>query len=164
MKSALFHKFFFPSITKRYLVRLVLVAAVSYLFFTYLLIPLNIRGKSMEPNYHDGSFTFCWRLRYAFSTPARFDVVTVRFSGTRLMLLKRVIALEGEIVEFRRGQLYINGAMVDEPHVQYQSDWELAPRTVSLGHVYVIGDNRGASMDLHQFGEVSLNRISGGVL
>ena len=159
-----FRKFFFPSITKRYLVRLILVALGSYFLFGYLLIPLSIQGKSMEPSYHDGSFTFCWRLRYAFSSPVRFDVVTVRFSGTKVMLLKRVVGLQGETIEFRKGRLYVNGSMVEEPYVRYQSDWVLEPRKVSPGHVYVVGDNRGTSMDRHQFGEVNLNRIAGGVL
>lgn len=98
------------------------------------------------------------------SPPKRADVVAIRFSGTRVMLLKRVIAVEGETLEFRKGLLYINGLHTLEPYVRHQSDWNLTPRTVAPGHVYVIGDNRGMSMDSHQFGEVSMLRIVGGVL
>lgn len=117
----------------------------------------------MEPTYQDGTFGFCWRLSYFMSPPERFDVVAVRFSGTRVMLLKRVIALEGETIEFRKGQLYINDQHTAEPHVHNQSKWDLKPRTVAPGNVYVVGDNRAISMDRQQFGEVSLRRIAGGV-
>lgn len=146
------------------MLRLIAVGVTAYLLFGYLLIPLHIQGKSMEPTYQDRSFGFCWRLRYAFSSPKPFDVVAVRFSGTRVMLLKRVIAVEGETIEFRQGVLYINGHRTPEPYVRHQSEWDLAPRTVAPGHVYVIGDNRGISMDRHQFGEVRLLRVAGGVL
>lgn len=79
------------------------------------------------------------------------------------MLLKRIVALEGETVEFKKGLLYVNGKVTHEPYVHYRSDWELPPRTISSGHVYVVGDNRGTSMARHQFGEVTMNRIVGGV-
>jgi len=80
------------------------------------------------------------------------------------MLLKRVVALQGETVEFRVGKLYVNGNLLEEPYVIHQSNWELTPRTIAPGHVYVIGDNRGTSMARHRFGQVNMNRIVGGVL
>lgn len=156
-------RFFFPTLNKNYLIRLVLVGIVCYLIFGHLLIPLRIQGQSMEPTYRDGSFSFCWRLQYLFSPPERFDVVTVRFTGRRVMLLKRIIALPGETVAFRQGLLYVNGIQVEEPYVHYRSDWNLAPRKVAPGHVYVVGDNRGTSMTRHRFGQVVMDRIVGGV-
>jgi signal peptidase I len=164
MPPTLLRKFFLPSISKRFFIRLAIVTLASYLLFGYVLIPLRIQGKSMEPTYQDGSFGFCWRLQYFFTQPGRFDVVAVRFAGTGVMLLKRIIALQGETLEFREGLLYVNGNLVAEPHVQQRSDWNLPARTVRLGHVYVVGDNREAPMDHHRFGEVSLNRIAGGVI
>lgn len=91
-------------------------------------------------------------------------MVTVRFSGRRVMLLKRIVALPGETVEFRKGLLYVDGKVVEEPYVRNRSDWELLPRTIAPGHVYVVGDNRGTSMARHQFGEINIKRIVGGVV
>jgi signal peptidase I len=164
MSPSPIHRFFFPSLNKRYFVRLLFIALVCYLIFGHLLIPLRIQGSSMDPAYRDNSFAFCWRLQYLFTPPERFDVVTVRYSGRKVMLLKRVVALPGETVEFRNGFLYVNGNLIEEPYVRHRSDWELPPRTVSPGHVYVVGDNRGTSMASHRFGEVTVNRIVGGVL
>lgn len=141
-----------------------LVAVVSYLIFGYLLIPLRIQGQSMEPTYQDGRFAFCWRPMYIFSSPKRFDIVTVRYAGRRVMLLKRIIGLPGETVAFRRGDLYINGQQVAEPYVKYHSPWNLKPRRVAPGNVYIVGDNRGTSMKRHRFGQVSIHRIVGGVI
>lgn len=80
------------------------------------------------------------------------------------MLLKRVIALQGETVEFREGKLYVDGNLIEEPYVIHGSDWKLTPRTIAPGHVYVVGDNRGTSMARHRFGQVNMDRIVGGVL
>jgi len=80
------------------------------------------------------------------------------------MLLKRVVALPGETVEFREGELYVDGNLIEEPYVHHRSNWELPPRTVAPGHIYVVGDNRGTPMVRHKFGEINMNRIVGGVL
>lgn len=164
MSSNPVRRFFFPALNKRYFIRLTLLGLACYVIFGHLLIPLRIQGMSMEPTYHDRSFAFCWRLQYLFSAPKRFDVVTLRFAGRRVMLLKRIVALEGETVEFRKGLLYVNGNLTSEPYVHHLSDWQLPPRTIAPGHVYVVGDNRGTSMARHQFGEINMKRIVGGVI
>ncbi|MBU1233510.1 MAG: signal peptidase I [Proteobacteria bacterium] len=164
MSSPIIRRFFFPSLTRRYLLRLVVLGLTCYLIFGYLLIPLRIQGHSMEPTYRDGAFAFCWRPQYLFSPVQRFDVVTVRFTGRSVMLLKRIIALPGETVEFRQGKLFVNGNQIKEPYVHHHSDWNLAMRTIDPGHVYVVGDNRGTPMARHRFGQVRMNRIVGGVV
>ena len=156
--------FFFPSLTPKFLARLVLVAACAYGVFGYLLLPLRISGRSMEPTYHTNRVNFCWRLRYAFSEPRRSDVVIVRFAGKRVMLLKRVVAMAGETVEFRSGTLFVNGSAMSEPYVKYPCNWNLEPRTVGKGCVYVIGDNRSVPIEEAVFGEAQLKRIMGGTL
>ncbi len=118
----------------------------------------------MEPTYHNGGINFCWRLRYLFSGPNRHDVVVVRFAGSKVMLLKRVVALEGERVEFRDGKLLVNGKAIDEPYVRYPCNWNLSPRQVEKGHVYVIGDNRSTPIENHYFGQASVKRVVGAPL
>ncbi len=80
------------------------------------------------------------------------------------MLLKRVVALEGETVEFRKGALFVDGEEIDEPYVQRRGGWYLPPRQVKRGNVYVVGDNRGVPMKEHTFGQTSADRIVGAPL
>jgi signal peptidase I len=115
----------------------------------------------MEPTYRNGGFNFCWRLQYIFSEPKRHDVVVVRFAGNRVMLLKRVVAVEGEWVEFRNGKLFVEGKEIDEPYVRYPCDWNLPPRQVKENFVYVVGDNRNVPIENHAFGQTSIDRITG---
>lgn len=88
-------------------------------------------------------------------------MVAVRFAGNRVMLLKRVVALEGEQVEFRNGKLLVNGEELREPYVHYPCNWNLPPREVERECVYVVGDNRQMPIENHYFGQTSVKRIIG---
>jgi signal peptidase I len=154
-------KFLFPDLSARLLVRAFLVGISAFLLFGYIIIPFSVKGRSMEPTYKDGSFNFCFTPYTLFSKPEKQDVVVIRLAGKKVMLLKRVVATENEIVEFRDGFLFVNGRMVVEPYVRYSSGWNLAPRKVGKNNVYVIGDHRGVSIERHQFGQTSVNRIVG---
>jgi signal peptidase I len=157
-------RFVLPSLTPKFLIRISLVALFAYLFFGHVCIPLRIHGRSMEPTYGHGGINFCWRVKFLFSEPQRHDVVAVRLAGKKVMLLKRVVAVAGEEVEFRGGVLWVDGKKMAEPYVQYPCDWNLSPRRVDEGHVYVVGDNRSVPMEEHDFGQVSVERILGGPL
>ena len=154
-------QFFFPSLTPIFLIRVFLVSLCAYLLFGFLCIPFTIQGISMEPTYPDGGVNFCWRLRYLFSEPKRHDVVAVRFASSRVMLLKRVVAREGEQVEFRAGRLYVDGKGVEEPYVRFPCNWNLPTRRVEKDCVYVVGDNRSMPIEGHHFGQTSKIRIIG---
>lgn len=151
------------SMIPKKILRLLFISLGAYIFFSTVLLPLRIDGLSMEPTFKDGGFTFCWRQKYLFSTPARGDVVAIRFAGRKVVLLKRIVALEGETVSFREGLLFVNGKPIEEPYVQHRLPWDLPPRRVRPNKVYVVGDNRGVPMDNHYFGQVAVNRIIGGV-
>ena len=80
------------------------------------------------------------------------------------MLLKRIVALEGELLEFRDGKLFVNGRRIDEPYVHLPCDWILPPRVVERGSVYVVGDNRSMPIESHYLGQTSIQRIVGAPL
>jgi signal peptidase I len=164
MKEGPLFRFLFPVFSRRLLLRLLLIGLAAYLFFGYLCIPIILRGKSMEPTYLDGSVNFCWRLRYLFRGPGRNDVVIIRLAGERVMLMKRVVALEGDWVEFRNGNLFVNNRKMDESFVPSRESWNLDPRQVKRGCIYVVGDNRRTSIDQHNFGQTSLRRVIGAPL
>ena len=118
----------------------------------------------MEPTYHNGSFNFCCRIPYFFHPPKVGDVVMIRMSGNRIMYMKRVVALAGDMVSFQNGYLYVNGKVRPEIYVTMACDWNLPPRKVKPDHVYVVGDNRGMPIENQVFGQVPISRIVGKAL
>jgi len=156
--------FLFPELNRKLFIRSAIVAMVAFVVFKFILIPFRISGFSMVPTYHNGDVNFCFTMKYFFSAPQKTDIVTVRFAGNRVMLLKRIIATEGETVEFRDGYLYVSGTKISEPYVTDRQKWNLSPRTVKKDRVYVVGDNRNVPMKRHHFGQTSINRIVGAPL
>ena len=91
-------------------------------------------------------------------------MVVVRYAGNRVMLLKRIVALEGEHIEFRDGKLFVDEQIKEEPYIEYPHNWNLPPREVEKGNVYLVGDNRNVPMERHDFGQTSTLRIIGAPL
>ena len=153
--------FLFPSLSPAFLLRVLIVAASTYLFFGFVCTPFVIRGQSMEPSYRDGGFNFIWKAKYWFSKPSKGDVVAVRLAGNRVVYLKRVVAVAGERVAFRDGTLLVQDRPVVEPYVQGPCGWNLPEREVEPGQVYLVGDNRSMPMEEHDFGQTSVARVQG---
>ena len=154
-------KFMFPSLNRKFFTRIMIVAAMAYIIFSHIMMPLRIQGFSMEPTYQNGRVNFCFMLWDWFEKPERGDVVFIRFAGRKVMLLKRIIAFEGETVEFRDGVLFLNGNKLYEPYIRLPCNWNMESKKVDINHLYVIGDNRSVPMDEHDFGQVSVQRIEG---
>ena len=115
----------------------------------------------MMPTYPALGFNFCWKPGFWFSHPHRGQVVIARYLGEDVMLLKRVVALAGDTVEFREGKLLVNGVPVKEPYVKSGCNWDLPLRRIDEGCVYLVGDNRGMPIEQHKFGEISGKRVIG---
>ncbi|MFN0068711.1 MAG: signal peptidase I [Limisphaerales bacterium] len=144
---------------------LVLVAAVV-VAFKFILLPIRVSGESMAPTHRDGQVNFIHRRAYQGGhTPQRGDVVAIRTSGTRVLFLKRVIALPGEETAIVGGQVIINRRPLFEPYLNRPIEaWNLPPRELGPDEYLVIGDNRSMPQELHAFGVVRRERIVGKAL
>lgn len=152
--------------------RLVVVVVVILLLRAYVLLPIRVDGPSMQPSYREHSINIVNRLAYLRSEPQRGDVVAIRysgvsrFSGKSIMLMKRIVGLPGETVEWVEGKLLINGRPLDEPYVKKRCFWDFKPNHWQLGddEYYVVGDNRAMAYEDHVQGAARRERIVGKVM
>ncbi len=126
------------------LITCLFICLVTYGLSRWVLSPVKICGDSMTPNYGDGQPNYINRLAYLSTPPRRGDVVGVRFGSE--FLLKRVIGLPGERVEFRRDVVVINGQPLDEPYPVRPLLWRLPAVQLGPNDYWVMGDNRINSM------------------
>jgi len=135
---------------------------IAVLINLFLAQATRVYGSSMEPNLHTDQRLVVEKLSYRLHEPRRGDVVVLRLPerGPEL-LIKRVVALPGETIEVREGQVMINGAVLPEQYLSQQTRGQYGPVQVPAGHIFVMGDNRGASNDSRVFGPVSQTRIVG---
>ena len=153
--------FLFPELNRKFFLRIACLVLITVAVCRYVFIPLFIHGESMLPAYPARGFNFCVCPVFGKTDPERGDVVILQFEGRRRMLLKRVLAFEGETVEFRGGVCFVNGKPLDEPYVKLNSGWNIPSKTVRPGKIYVMGDNRGVPAENHMGGEIDKRRIAG---
>lgn len=148
------------------LVRIVVLVVTCLVVFKFVLLPIRVDGPSMLPTYREGSVNFVSRLAYLNREPKRGDVVAVRYSGQSIMLMKRIVGLPGETIEFVDGRILINGRFLSEPYLKYECDWMVKPDHFQLldDEYYVVGDNRSMPFEDHKQGGARRERIVGKVL
>lgn len=147
-----------------------LVFLVAVFTLLQLAMPRSvIHGASMEPSFAEGQRLVISRLHYLFGDPERGDIVVFNspapLRDNEPSLIKRVIGVPGDMIEWRDSQLYINGAVFDEPYIDEacrkcgDNHWELGP-----DEYFVMGDNRNHSRDSREFGLVPRENFIGEAL
>jgi signal peptidase I len=137
----------------------IIIALVINLFLAQA---TQVLGQSMEPNLHTAQRVVVEKVTYRlFHGPRRGDIVVIDLPDQSEMLIKRVLGLPGETIEVRNGQIYIEGQLLDEPWTVHPGGSSYGPQTIPPLHVFVLGDNRGASNDSRNFGPVPIDDIVG---
>ena len=149
---------------RRTAVRVLVLAAISFVTFGWVLIPVRAEGISMLPTLESGSLHFVSRIAYSYSRPARGDVIAIRLAGPHVLYVKRIIGLPGERLAFIHGQVYVNGAPLIEPYVHNRRMWDVSEVQLTAREYFVVGDNRGMRPIDHDFGRVDVSRIVGKLL
>lgn len=81
-------------------------AYTCFWYSLFLISPVTVNGKSMDPTLHDGEHLFINKV----SDPKRFDIIVFPAPDEEnAEYIKRVIGLPGDKVEYKEDQLYING-------------------------------------------------------
>jgi signal peptidase I len=134
---------------------------IAVLIHVFLAQATRVYGQSMEPNLHTDMRLVVEKLSYRLHTPQRGDIVVLRVRPEDELLIKRVIGLPGDEVAIHDGQVYVNGQPLEESYLNQETRGNLATRIVPPLHVFVMGDNRGASNDSRSFGPVHIDNIVG---
>ena len=136
--------------------------AIALLINVFLAQATQVLGQSMEPNLHTAQRVVVEKVTYRFfHGPRRGDIVVLDLPEQKEMLIKRVMGLPGETVEVRGGEVYIDGEQINEPWTVNPGGSNYSPQTIPPLHVFVLGDNRGASNDSRNFGPVPIDHIVG---
>jgi signal peptidase I len=143
---------------------LLIAIGLALVIIVFLYQPVKVEGTSMAPLLSDQERIFINKFVYRFEPIERGDVVVFWYPLDRSKsFIKRVVGLPGEIVEIRRGAVYVNEKVVPEPYVppQYEDLSDFGPVRVPRDSYFVMGDHRISSNDSRVFGPVASRYIYG---
>lgn len=152
---------------KYILVNILIAAIISVFLITYVASAYRIRGNSMNNVLRDRERIIISKLGVKSGHIERFDIVVLKKPDQpNIFIVKRVIGLPGEIIEIQQGEVYIDSRKITEPYLEGKKDVmyrtiSLKPLLIKKDHYFVVGDNRPASVDSRDFGEVPIDYILG---
>jgi signal peptidase I len=143
----------------------VIVGAVviTVLLRTFAFQTFYIPSESMVPTLQVGDRIVVNKLADDFNLG---DIVVFERPDTwqaeHDVLIKRVIALEGQTIEIRDNTVFIDGQELVEPYVPESAEMgDYGPFTVPDDQIFVMGDNRSFSSDSRDHGPVPLDNVVG---
>lgn len=132
------------------LIPYIIIVIVVVLFRTFIATPVVVDGPSMDPTLKNGELLILEKVDKKYH---RMDIVIVKtmIDGSKERLVKRIIGLPGEYIEYKHDKLYVNGKPVKD---KFASDTErfsikelYHKKKIPEGYYFVMGDNRGVSLD-----------------
>lgn len=152
-----------------WIVVVVVAVTAAFLVRTFVLQQFAVSGQSMFSTLHDADRVLVNKLSYRLHDPRRGDVVvlkTLEGAGER-DLIKRVVALPGETIEYTSCVVYVDGQQLVEPYLDPlvvtpgRCGGDQVKLTVPDDTVFVLGDNRGGSKDSRDIGPIRFDDLIG---
>lgn len=144
------------------------LVVIAIVFFIALFVVSfeQVIGPSMKGTLDAGDVTIVNKLVYKFRTIKRNEIVSINQKDK--IMVKRVIGLPGEHIEYKDNKLYVNGSLVLENNISVETkDFKLEDigyETIPKDMYFVLGDNRNNSSDSREFGLVKKDEIIGKIV
>ncbi len=163
----------------------IIIAVILALFIrTFIVQAFKIPSGSMKETLKIGDHIlvnkFLYGVKIPFlrttiidvTNPKRLDIVVFKFpEDPKKDFIKRVIGVEGDIIEIHNKKVYINNEPIKDTYGQFTDPYEFpanyqprdnfGPVKVPPHSIFVMGDNRDHSYDSRWWGFVDLKAVEG---
>lgn len=141
------------------LIGYIIVIIIVLLVKQFIITPIRVNQNSMNNTLYDKDIMILDKISYRFTDIKRFEIVVIKKSNE--YLIKRVIGLPGETIEYKDNKLYVNGKIVEENFNHQDTKDYILEDIIPEGYYFVVGDNRPDSLDSRLFGLIKREEILG---
>ena len=135
-----------------------IIALVIVLAITAVIKPTIVKETSMLDTLQENNYLLVNKLAYITKDhPARGDIIVCKSELDKedrenILLIKRVIAVEGDTISFDNDQVYLNGKLLEEDYIYDENPGVRAypngeSYTVGQDEIFAMGDHRSVSCD-----------------
>ncbi|MDO4176073.1 MAG: signal peptidase I [Bacillota bacterium] len=157
------------------LIKDICIALIIVLAISFVIKPTIVKEKSMQDTLYENNYLIVNKLAYINKDhPKRGDIIIFKSdlinsdTGKKMLLIKRVIGVEGDIIRFEDNNVYRNGDLLAEDYIKDEDpEARCYPNgmvyTVGEDEIFVMGDNRAVSRDSRDpdVGLVSEDKVVG---
>lgn len=143
------------------------MGAVTAAFFAVMVFRVffdiaYVSGGSMEPVFYEGDIL----LLRKWGMPQKGDIVAAYIEERDYVVVKRILAVEGDYITVACGRVYLNSEKVAEPvnGMQGGSRRQELEYRLSPDQYFLIGENQEVSVDSRAFGCVGKSAVRGTVV
>jgi len=137
----------------------IILIAIIILIRIFILTGSEVIGHSMNPTLEDGNLLLVNQLTGKFVGYERFEVIAVH--NNKEFLIKRIIGLSGEKIQYLDNQLYIDEVIIKDYKNILGKTSDFGPFLIEENKYFVMGDNREDSNDSRSFGVIDKSQIIG---
>lgn len=137
----------------------IIVIIIVLLIKQFIITPIRVNQNSMNNTLYDKDIMILDKISYRFKNINRFDIVVIK--KDKEYLIKRVIGLPSETIEYKDNKLYINDKIVEENFNHKDTNDYILEGKIPENYYFVVGDNRPDSLDSRVIGLIKKDEIIG---
>ncbi|MGB5823986.1 MAG: signal peptidase I [Proteocatella sp.] len=140
----------------------ILVILTFNIFFS----PIVVNGYSMENTLKNNQPLMIYKI----VTNCEYNDIIVVYAGHNIpgstYIIKRVLAVSGDLVEIHDGKFFRNEEEIFEPYIKEPMETEgfMPAYIIPEGEIFLMGDNRNESGDSREYGTFSQKDIVGKII
>ena len=133
---------------KEWIQAIIVAIILALLIRSFVVEIFQVEGESMFSTLYDGDRLAVNKFIYMIKSPEKGEIIVFKYpSNPKLDYIKRVIAVEGDMVEINEGKVIINEEVIEENYIFGDTYGSFGPEKVPEKHLFVLGDNRDNSRD-----------------
>ena len=144
-------------------IQYVIILIVVIIIRTFIFTPIRVQQKSMYPTLNPNDIMILNKIGLYTSNIKRFDIVVIKLDDE--YIIKRVIGLPNESIEYKDDMLYVNDEEIKETFIDANTEdfklEDIGYVTIPKNKYFVLGDNRGNSTDSRVLGLIDRKDILG---